>query len=62
MYMIVLHHFGQDIECIRSGKMRVVVVNVGCQFDCPVGAKHSLQCDFQLDVVLIDILVEFFSP
>jgi hypothetical protein len=58
--MIVLHHLTQDIKCIRSGKMGVGVIDKRSKLDGPMGAQYSLKCHFQLNVVLIDILVEFF--
>ena len=60
--VIVLHHFSQQVQRIRSRQMLVVLINECWQFDSTMLAKHTLQSYFQPNVVLVQVCIQLFSP
>lgn len=59
--MVVLHHFGEDVEGVGSGQMAVRRVDEGRKFNGVVVAEDAIEGRFKLDVVLRQIPVKFFS-
>jgi hypothetical protein len=59
--MVILHHFGQEIESIRSRQVFVTLIDESGEFDSSVLAQNAFKCHFEANIVFVEICIEFLS-